>query len=104
MQFVLTGSANFLLLKEISQTLAGRTAVLHLLPFSFTELPPGSEPYEALIFKGRYPRLYDRDLAPTDFYPSHIQTYVERDVRLLKNIGDSNAFIQFTRLCAGRIG
>lgn len=104
MQFVLTGSANFLLLERISQTLAGRTAVLHLLPFSFAELPPGPEPYEALIFKGRYPRIYDRDLAPTDFYPSYIQTYVERDVRLLKNIGDINAFIQFTRLCAGRIG
>jgi predicted AAA+ superfamily ATPase len=103
-QFVLTGSANFLLMEKISQTLAGRTAVLHLLPFSFAELAPGPEPYEALIFKGRYPRIYDRDIAPTDFYPSYIQTCVERDVRLLKNIGDINAFIQFTRLCAGRIG
>ena len=104
LQFILTGSANFLLLERISQTLAGRTAVLHLLPLSFAELTPGPEPYEAVIFKGRYPRLYDRDIAPTDFYPAYIQTYVERDVRLLKNIGDANAFIQFTRLCAGRIG
>ena len=103
-QFILTGSSNFLLMERISQTLAGRTAVLHLLPLSFAELAPGAEPYEDLIFKGRYPRIYDRDLAPTDFYPSYIQTYVERDVRLLKNIGDVNAFIQFTRLCAGRIG
>jgi predicted AAA+ superfamily ATPase len=103
-QFVLTGSSNFLLMEKISQTLAGRTAVLHLLPFSFAELEPGAEPYESLIFKGRYPRIYDRDIAPTDFYPAYIQTYVEKDVRLMKNIGDINAFIQFTRLCAGRIG
>ncbi|MHB8855262.1 MAG: ATP-binding protein [Bellilinea sp.] len=103
-QFILTGSSNFLLMEKISQTLAGRTAVLHLLPFSFNELEPLAEQYESLIFKGQYPRIYDRDTAPTDFYPAYIQTYVERDVRLMKNIGDINAFIQFTRLCAGRIG
>ena len=103
-RFVLTGSSNFLLMEKISQTLAGRTAVVYLLPFSFAELAPGAELYESLIFKGRYPRVFDRDMAPTDFYPAYIQTYVERDVRLLKNIGDSNAFIQFIRLCAGRIG
>ena len=104
MRFVLTGSSNFLLMEKISQTLAGRTAVVYLLPFSFAELAPGAESYESLIFKGRYPRVFDRYMAPTDFYPAYIQTYVERDVRLLKNIGDSNAFIQFIRLCAGRIG
>lgn len=103
-QFILTGSSNFLLMEKISQTLAGRTAILRLLPFSFDELPPGPESYETVIFKGQYPRVYDRDLAPTDFYPAHIQTYVEKDVRLMKNIGDINAFIQFTQLCAGRIG
>jgi predicted AAA+ superfamily ATPase len=103
-QFILTGSSNFLLMEKISQTLAGRTAVLHLLPFSFAELNPITEQYESLIFKGLYPRIYDRDIPPTDFYPAYIQTYVERDVRLMKNIGDINAFIQFTRLCAGRIG
>lgn len=103
-QFVLTGSSNFLLMEKISQTLAGRTAVLHLLPFSLEELRPLEGSYEGMIFKGQYPRIYDRDIAPTDFYPSYIQTYVEKDVRLMKNIGDINAFIQFTRLCAGRIG
>lgn len=103
-QYILTGSSNFLLMEKINQSLAGRTAVLHLLPFSMTELQPLVEPYESLIFKGQYPRIYDRDISPTDFYPSYIQTYVERDVRLIKNIGDINAFIQFTRLCAGRIG
>ncbi len=103
-QFILTGSSNFLLMERISQTLAGRTAVLYLLPLSFAELAPDVEQYETLIFKGRYPRIYDREIAPTDFYPSYIQTYVERDVRLLKNIGDIHTFIQFVRLCAGRIG
>jgi len=103
-QFILTGSSNFLLLERISQTLAGRTAILNLLPFSLEELRPGPESYESLIFKGQYPRIYDRAIDPIDFYPAYIQTYVERDVRLLKNIGDINAFIQFTQLCAGRVG
>ena len=62
-QFILTGSSNFLLMEKISQTLAGRTAVLHLLPFSLKELEPLTEPYENLIFKGQYPRIYDRDIS-----------------------------------------
>ena len=106
-QFILTGSSNFLLMEKISQTLAGRTAILHLLPFSSAELEIGAltfENYESLIFKGQYPRIYDRDISPTDFYPAYIQTYVERDVRLMKNIGDINSFIQFIQLCAGRTG
>ncbi|HRJ58633.1 MAG TPA: ATP-binding protein [Anaerolineales bacterium] len=103
-QFILTGSSNFLLMEKIGQTLAGRTAVLHLLPLSFAELKPDASQYENLIFKGLYPRIYDRDIDPTDFYPAYIQTYVEKDVRLMKNIGDINSFIQFTQLCAGRIG
>ncbi len=102
--FILTGSSNFLLMEKIDQTLAGRTAILHLLPFSFDELEPQTDSYESLIFKGQYPRIYDRNISPRDFYPSYIQTYVERDVRLIKNIEDINSFIQFTRLCAGRVG
>jgi hypothetical protein len=106
-RFVLTGSSNFLLMGKISQTLAGRAAVLHLLPFSYRELENGGfafGDYEALIFKGQYPRIYDRDIDPPDFYPAYIQTCVERDVRMMKNIGDINAFIQFVQLCAGRTG
>ena len=106
-RFILTGSSNFLLMEKISQTLAGRTAILHLLPFSYQELKNDHisfEQYESLIFKGQYPRIYDREIEPTDFYPSYIQTYVERDVRTIKNIGDINAFIQFLQLCAGRTG
>lgn len=106
-QFILTGSSNFLLMEKISQTLAGRTVILHLLPFSLTELKNGNytfDQYETLIFNGQYPRIYDRNLTPSDFYPSYIQTYVERDVRMIKNIGDINSFIQFVQLCAGRTG
>ena len=69
-QFILTGSSNFLLMEKISQTLAGRTAVLHLLPFSLKELEPLTDSYETLIFKGQYPRIYDRTIPPPDFYPS----------------------------------
>ncbi|MFN3982493.1 MAG: ATP-binding protein [Caldilinea sp.] len=103
-QFILTGSSNFLLLERISQSLAGRTAILHLLPLSLEELPPGDASYERVIFRGRYPGIFDREIAPTDFYPAYLQTYVERDVRLMKNIGDLDSFIRFVRLCAGRIG
>ncbi len=106
-QFILTGSSNFLLMERISQTLAGRTAILHLLPFSIAELKPNIpafDRYESLIYKGQYPRIYDRNIEPVDFYPSYIQTYVEKDVRLMKNIGDINTFIRFVQLCAGRTG
>ncbi|MBK8432615.1 MAG: ATP-binding protein [Chloroflexi bacterium] len=106
-QFILTGSANFLLMEQITQTLAGRSALLTLLPLSLVELGHSGRSfaqYEEAIFMGQYPRLYDRALHPTDFYPSYIQTYVERDVRLLKNITDLNAFIRFVQLCAGRVG
>lgn len=56
------------------------------------------------IFSGAYPRIYDRNIAPPDFYPSYIQTYVERDVRMMKSIGDLSRFTRFLKLCAGRIG
>lgn len=107
LRFILTGSTNFLLMAQIGQSLAGRSAVLSLLPFSLAELAVGGvtfERYETAVFNGQYPRIYDRHIPPTDFYPPYLQTYVERDVRLLKNIVDLNAFIQFTQLCAGRVG
>lgn len=105
--YLLAGSHNFLLMESIKQSLADRTAILRLLPFSHLEmkesniLPPT---VNEEIFKGAYPRLYDKDIAPTDYYPFYIQTYVERDVRLMRNIGDLSKFIRFLKLCAGRIG
>lgn len=105
--FILTGSQNFLLLDQISQSLAGRTAVLRLLPLSYPELKAGNvlpATVNELLFEGSYPRLATEGLDPTDFYPSYIQTYLERDVRSLKNITDLSTFTRFLRLCAGRIG
>jgi len=105
--FVLSGSQNFLLLENISQSLAGRAAILKLLPFSMTELKnEGLVPdsYEQLIFKGMYPGIYDRDIEPGFFYPSYISTYIERDVRQIKNIENLNSFSNFLQLCAGRAG
>lgn len=105
--YLLAGSHNFLLMQSIGQSLAGRTAILKLLPFSHHEMKssgilPNSVNEE--ILKGSYPRIYDKDIPPTDFFPFYIQTFVERDVRLLKNIGDLSKFIRFIKLCAGRIG
>ena len=105
--FILSGSHNFLLLENINQSLAGRTAVMKLLPFSHEEMLQGGilpDSVNEEIFKGCYPRIYDKDIAPIDYYPSYIQTYVERDVRMLKNIGDLSKFTRFMKLCAGRIG
>lgn len=105
--YLLAGSHNFLLMQHVGQSLAGRTAILRLLPFSQLELKAAKilpATVDEEIFKGSYPRLYDKDIAPEDFYPFYIQTYVERDVRLMKNIGDLSKFIRFIKLCAGRIG
>ncbi|MDR2122351.1 MAG: ATP-binding protein [Flavobacteriaceae bacterium] len=105
--YLLAGSHNFLLMQHVGQSLAGRTTVLKLLPFSHLEMKEGGilpETVDREIFKGGYPRLYDKDIAPTDFYPYYIQTYVERDVRMIKNIGNLSNFIRFIKLCAGRIG
>lgn len=105
-EFILTGSHQFALNQAITQSLAGRTAVLHLLPLSLQELknikPSISLPEQLL--KGFYPRLYQDKLDPTRTYRQYVQTYLERDVRELIHLKDLNLFQQFLRLCAGRIG
>ncbi len=106
-QFILSGSQSFLLHDRISQSLAGRTAIFRLLHFSFLELSQADQllpSYEANIFHGFFPRLYDKKIDPPDFYPNYIQTYLERDVRSLQNIHDLNLFVRFLGLCAGRVG
>lgn len=105
--YMLAGSRNFHLMAAIDQSLAGRTAIMKLLPLSRHELHEAGELSNTIneqIFKGFYPRIYDKDIAPTDYYPSYIATYVERDVRAMLNIGDLGRFTRFIRLCAGRIG
>lgn len=105
-RLILTGSNNLLLHEKISQSLAGRTRIIELLPLQRKELPKKERTddlYEALLFGG-YPRIFDQKLNPTEWLEDYYRTYVERDVRLLLNIGDLNTFDRFVRLCAGRAG
>lgn len=106
-KFILTGSNNFLLQENISQSLAGRIGYLFLLPFSTEEIARATgkpQTIEDAIFTGGYPPIYDSEIAPNKWLPNYIRTYVERDVRQIKNISNLNAFERFLKLCAGRIG
>jgi predicted AAA+ superfamily ATPase len=104
--FILTGSHQPELHQSVSQTLAGRTAMLSLLPFSLAELRNYRKNWDAfeLIVNGSYPRLHEEKLTPGRFFNGYLQTYVERDVRALINLKDLRQFQQFLTLLAGRIG
>ncbi len=105
--FVLTGSQNFLLLEKISQTLAGRVAIFHLLPFSMSEIASGfpiPDHFTQYAYTGTYPRIYDQQLSPSNWYPWYISTYLERDVRQIVNVKDLSKFQTFLKICAGRVG
>jgi len=121
--YILTGSQQFLLNERISQSLAGRTAILELLPFSLAELAdrPAQAPEDlseapkssgtalevdlhTALFTGTFPRIHDKSLEPIPWLDGYIRTYVERDVRTLTNVGDLDAFTRFLGLCAGRAG
>jgi len=104
--FILTGSHQPKLREAVGQSLAGRTAMLTLLPFSFSELKSAgySLSKEAALFRGFLPRVYDDDLDPLDAYRDYFRTYVERDVRDLLRVKDSRVFSRFIRLLAGRVG
>lgn len=104
--FILTGSNNILLQENVTQSLAGRIGVLDLLPLSYREINEywENEKLADIILKGFYPEIYDKNRDPQLWYPSYIRTYVERDVRQIKQIEDGLLFQKFIRLCAGRIG
>ncbi len=105
--FVLTGSQNFNLMEKISQSLAGRVSIHKLLPFSLHELQANRHPPPSLnemLFTGGYPRIYDKSLFPMDWLSNYVETYLDRDVRLLKNIGDLSTFHLFIKMCASRSG
>ncbi len=104
--FILTGSHQLELHESISQSLAGRTAILKLLPFTIAELAQGNIELslDEYIYNGMYPRIYKENLSPTKFYRDYVQTYIERDVRKMLNIKDLSQFQHFLKLCAGRIG
>ena len=121
-RYILTGSQQFLLNKEISQSLAGRTEILRLLPFSLAELqarpsqtlwlnseliknaPIPGQSLAQTIFTGFYPRIHDQSLSPQQWLRDYFDTYVTRDIRSMLNIGDLRVFEQFVRLLAGRSG
>lgn len=105
--FILSGSNNFLLQQNISQTLAGRVGYINLLPFSIEELKKSKllpKDDDQLMLKGFYPPIYDQEIPPLDWCPNYIRTYIEKDVRQIKNITDLIVFERFIKLLAGRSG
>lgn len=105
--FVLSGSQHFLLMEQVSQSLAGRVAILQLLPLSLLEMKNAGLPLSSIeetMFTGGYPRIFNQEITPYDFHTSYLQTYVERDVRQLRQVSDLDLFVRFIRMCAGRIG
>lgn len=106
-QYILSGSHNFLLMQSISQSLAGRVALLTLTPFSYKELLNTNEDIndiDNIMQKGFYPAIYSRNIDASEYFPSYFQTYIERDVRLLQNIINVNDFIKFVKVLATRSG
>lgn len=104
-RWILTGSQNFALLATVSQSLAGRTAVHHLLPLAHGEVqrfPSHPTTLDEALLTGGYPRILDRGLSPADWLGSYVATYIERDMRSIASVGDLTAFQRFIELCAGR--
>jgi predicted AAA+ superfamily ATPase len=104
-KFILTGSNNMLLLEKITQSLAGRVAYLDLLPFSLSERPDTftSNLHECLLYGGYPPVIADK-IAPENWFPAYVRTYIEKDIRQIKNIENILAFEKLISLCAGRVG
>jgi predicted AAA+ superfamily ATPase len=107
-KFILTGSQNFSLINNLSQSLAGRTGLVKLLPFSITELQKSYkiDPFniEKLILNGFYPKIYDKNARSSIVLEDYTQTYLERDLRDWAKIQDLNLFRKFIKACAARVG
>ncbi len=106
-RWILTGSQNFTLLEQVSQSLAGRTSLLQLHPLSWDEIrqfPQYPKDLEQALYTGGYPRIFAEGHNPTEWLGDYIQTYLQRDVRTLSNIGNLETFERFIQLCAGRSG
>ncbi len=106
-QFILSGSQNFHLLENITQSLAGRVALFRMLPFDFTELKSAGlldHDFTVNMYKGFYPAIYDRSIPSKMFYANYIQTYIERDLTEIINVRDLKQFRNFLSLCAARAG
>jgi len=106
-EFILTGSQQFGLLSGITQSLAGRAALLTLLPMTYDELQHARKVgrnLDKILFDGAFPPIFDRGLDPHPWYGNYVRTYLERDVRQLINVRDLGTFQRFLKLCAGRTG
>ena len=105
-RFVLSGSSDFLMMQNITQSLAGRVAIIRLLPLSISELKEEIYDYstEELLFRGFFPGVWGDKKAPKDIYENYISTYLQRDVRQIVNVKDLQLFQHFLVLCAGRVG
>lgn len=105
-EFILTGSHQLQLNQAISQSLAGRVAILHLLPLSLEELALANvnKALDETLFEGCYPRILADKLDPTKAYASYVQTYIERDIRVMLNVHNLSLFQKFMTLCASRVG
>ena len=101
-QYILTGSQNFLLLEKITQSLAGRVYIMELLPFSQQEVV--SKSWIEAVVKGGYPRIYDKEISPQDYFPNYIETYIERDVRSILRVQDLSVFRKFIYMLAHHVG
>ena len=105
--FVLTGSQQFGLMSNITQTLAGRVGLIQLLPFSLQELQATNTPILSLddvLWRGMYPPIYDRNLAPEKWFANYVMTYIERDVRQVVEVQNLSLFQRFIKMCAARVG
>lgn len=105
-RYILTGSQQFHLLEQVSQSLAGRTALLKLLPFSLAELSANdlTENLNTMLFKGFYPRIFDAKLNPTQALGDYVETYIQRDLRSMLQVRDLGLFTKYLGLLAGRVG
>ena len=106
-QYILSGSQNFHLMRNISQSLAGRVALFKLLPFDNLEMEDAewlNDDYAVNLQRGFYPAIYDRDIPSKDFYSNYVQTYVERDLTELIQVKNLKQFRNFITLCAARVG
>lgn len=103
----MTGSQHYLMMESVSQSLAGRIGILYLLPLAFEEVKnilPATKNWFEYAYNGTYPQLFDGVTQRKVWYSSYVQTYLERDVRQLKQVNDLPQFQLFKKLCAGRAG
>ena len=103
--YILTGSNQFLMMENVSQSLAGRTQIIELLPFSYNEIHHNTEvSLEEVIHSGGYPRIFERNIPPSDYYSAYFNTYLQKDLRSMINVKDLRLFQRFVSLCAARTG